>query len=79
MIHRNKIKNCPITVEDVVTASKILGKNVDALKGMTMRFKPEVVKRDLVRVPKDLMKLHKDIYLTEDIFLVNKIPFFLTL
>ena len=37
------------------------------------------MKRDIVKVPKELMKLHKDIYLTEDIFFVNKIPFFLTL
>ena len=33
----------------------------------------------LVRVSKELMKIHKDIYLTADMFLVNKIPFFLTL
>ena len=66
MIHSNKIKNCPVTVEDVATASKIWGKNVDALKGKTTRSKPEVVIRDLVRVPKELMKLHKDIYLTRE-------------
>ena len=69
VIHSNKIKNCPVTVEDVATASKIWGKSVDALKGKTTRRKPEVVKRDLVRVPKELMKLYKDIYLTTDIFL----------
>ena len=38
-----------------------------------------MVKRNLVKVPKELMKLHKDIYFTADIFFVNKIPFFLTL
>ena len=68
MIHSNQIKNCPVTVEDVATASKVWGNNVDALKGKTTRRKPEVVKRDLVKVPKELMKLHKDIYLTADIF-----------
>ena len=45
MIHSNQIKNCPITVEDVATASKIWGENVDALKGKTTRRKPEVVKK----------------------------------
>ena len=79
VIHSNKIKNFPVTVEDVATASKILGKNVDALKGNTTRRKPEVVKRDLFKVPKELMKLHKDIYLTAEICFVNKIPFFITL
>ena len=79
MIHSNQIKNFPVTVEDVATASKIWGKNVDALKGKTTRRKPEVVKMYLIKVPKEIMKLHKDIYLTADIFFVNKIPFFLTL
>ena len=50
VIHSNQIKNCPVTVEDVATASKIWGKNVDALKGKTTRRKPEVVKGDLVKV-----------------------------
>ena len=44
-----------------------------------MRRKPEVVKRDLVKVPKELMKLHKDLYLMADIFFVSNIPLFLTL
>ena len=39
VIHGNQIKNCLITVEDVATASKIWGKNVDALKGKTTRHK----------------------------------------
>ena len=64
MIHSNQIKNCPVIVEDVATASKIWGKNVDALKGKATRRKPEVVERDLFKVPKELIKLHKDIYLT---------------
>ena len=68
VIQSNQIKNCPVTVEDVSTASKIWGKNVDTLKGKTKRRKPEVVKRDLVKVPKELMKLYKYIYLTAEIF-----------
>jgi hypothetical protein len=35
--------------------------------------------RDFVKVPKDLLKLHKEVTMTADIFFVNKIPFFLTL
>jgi hypothetical protein len=37
------------------------------------------VAKDFVKVPKDLLKLHRDVTLTADIFFVNKIPFFLTL
>ena len=69
MLHRNQIKNCTVKVEDVATVSKIWGKNVDTIKGKTTGSKPEVVIRDLVKVPKDLMKLHKDIYLMAEIFL----------
>jgi hypothetical protein len=32
-----------------------------------------------VKVPKELLKLHKEVFLITDIFFVNKIPFFLTL
>ena len=36
--------------------------------------------KDFVKIPKELLKLHKDVFLTADIFVfVNKIPFFLTL
>ena len=35
--------------------------------------------KDFVKVPPDLLKLHRDVTLTADIFFVNKIPFFLTL
>jgi hypothetical protein len=32
-----------------------------------------------VKVPKELFKLHKEVFLTTDIFFMNKIPFLLTL
>ena len=34
---------------------------------------------DLVKVPEELVKLNKDIYLTADIFFVKGIPFILSL
>jgi hypothetical protein len=37
------------------------------------------VARDYVKVPMELMKLHKEVFLTTYIFFVNKIPLFLTL
>jgi hypothetical protein len=54
-------------------------KNIAALKGKTTRSKPNPVARDFVKVPVALLKLHKEVFLTVDIFFVNKIPFFLTL
>ena len=59
--------------------SKFGGKNVAALKGKTTQTKPDPVARDFVKVPVELLKLHKEVYITANLFFVNKIPFFLTL
>jgi hypothetical protein len=79
IIWSNQIKDCPVTVEHVDTALKIWGKNVMALKGKTTWTKPDLVARDFVKVPVELLNLHKEVYVTANLFFVNKIPFFLTL
>ena len=79
MIRSNQIKDCPVTVEDVYVALKIWGKNIVELKGKTTRSKPNTVARDSVKIPIDLLKLQKEVFLTLDIFFVKKIPFLLTL
>ena len=61
VIRSNQIKDCPVTVEDVEVATKIWGKNIAALKGKTTRRKPMPVARDYVKVPTELLKLHKKI------------------
>jgi hypothetical protein len=79
IIRSHQIKDSPVTVQDVETAISIWGKNISALKGKTTRKKSIPVSRDYVKVPKELLKLHQEVFLTADIFFVNKIPFFLTL
>jgi hypothetical protein len=79
IIRSNQIKDCPVTVPDVDVALKIWGKDISALKGKTTRKKTNPVARDFIKVPKELLQLHKEIFLTVDIFFVNKIPFLLTL
>jgi hypothetical protein len=79
MIRSNQIKDCPVTVNHVDTALKIWGKNVMALKGKTIWTKPDPVVRDFVKVPVELLNLHKEVYITANLFFVNKIPFFLML
>jgi hypothetical protein len=79
IIRSNQIKDCPVTVDHVDTALKIWGKNIVALKGKTTQTKPDLVARDFVKVPVELLKLHKEVYITADLFFVNKIPFFLML
>jgi hypothetical protein len=79
VIQSNQIKDCLVTVQDVNVALKIWGKKIAALKGKTTQSKPNPVAKDFVKVPVELLKLHKEVFLTADIFFVNKIPFFLTL
>jgi hypothetical protein len=79
IIRSNQIKDCPVTVNHVDTALKIWGKNVAALKGKTTWMKPDLAARNFVKVPVELLKLHKVVYITANIFFVNKIPFFLML
>jgi hypothetical protein len=78
VIRSNQIKDCPVTVQDIDVALKIWGKTIAALKGKTTRSKTIPVARDYVKVPLELMKLHKEVFLMTDIFFVNKNPFFLT-
>jgi hypothetical protein len=79
VIQSSQIKDCSVTVQYIDVDRKIWGKNIAALKGKTTRSKSIPVARDYVKVPMELMKLHKEVFLTTEIFFVNKIPFFLKL
>jgi hypothetical protein len=74
-IRSNQIKDFPVTIQDIELATKIWGKIISVLKGKTTRSKTHPVVRDYVKVPKELLKLHEEVFLTTDIFFVNKIPF----
>jgi hypothetical protein len=79
VIWSNQIKDCSVTIQDIDVATKIWDKNIAVLKGKTTRSKMHPVARDYVKVPKELLKLRKEVFLTTDIFFVNQISFFLTL
>ncbi len=79
IIWSNQIKDCPVTVKHIDTVLNIWGKNVTALKGKTTQKKQDPVATDFVKVPVELLKLHKEVYITANLFFVNKIPFFLML
>ena len=70
MIRSNHIKDCPVTVEGVDVALNIWGKNIAALKGNNTQSKPNILARDSAKIPIDLLKLHKEVLLTLDIFFV---------
>ena len=78
-IHSDQIKEFPVTVQDIDVTIAIWGKDIFAIKGKTTRKKKIPVTEDLIQVPKELINIHRDIFMTADIFFVNAIPFFLTL
>jgi hypothetical protein len=77
VIRSNQMKDCPVTIQYIDVATKIWGKNIAALKGKTTRSKKHPVARDYVKIPKELLKVHKEVFLTTDIFFVNKIMMFI--
>ena len=51
----------------------------DYLKGSRVQRKTKHVDGFKLKVPTEYLKLGKEVYLTCDVFFVNKIPFFITL
>ena len=68
VICSNQIKNCPVTVKDVDVSQKLWEKDSSVLKGKITRRKQNLVARDKVKIPVNLMKLHKEVFLICDIF-----------
>ena len=68
-----------MTVQDIDIAYAIWGKTIVGLKGNTTRNKPIHVAGYIVKVPKEIVKLHNEVFMTADIFFVNIIPFFISL
>ena len=73
------VRNSPVTLQDIKNCETIYGKDVAALKGKTVRKQPKSVATDIVKVPKEFLKLHNEVEVDMDIFFVNKIPFFISL
>jgi hypothetical protein len=75
MVQNGLISDCPVQVNDVDRAKHFHGKDGGLLKGKTTRHKPLPVVENIVPVPKHILTLHKDVFLTVDLFYVNKIVF----
>ena len=67
VVHSNQIKNCPLMLQDVNVAQNFWGKDIPSLKGKTNQRKPNGVARYQVKISVELMKLHKEVFLTYDI------------
>ncbi len=78
MVRKKLIANCPVTVQDIHNANRIFGPDLANLKGKTTRKQPEHVRVDYVKIPRDLVKMHKYVTLVADVMFVNGLPFLVT-
>jgi hypothetical protein len=75
LLRTNQIKNCPVMVEDVTIPDRIFGPNMSTLKGKSKRGTPRVAQKDIIEIPKELIKKHHNLELYIDVMFINKLPF----
>ncbi len=78
MVREKLITGCPVTVQDVHNANQFFGLDLANLRGKTTRTKPEHVRVDYVKIPRDFIKMHKYVTLVADVLFVNGLPFLVT-
>ena len=55
------VQNCPITEEDVMITEKIFGPDMSSLKGKSTRRQPKPMKKDLIKIPKEICEKHREL------------------
>ena len=80
MIRENRLKNCPINVEDALRAIDIYGQDIAALRGKTVRQQPIHVQAPTISpVPPAILQHHKKIHLYADVCFINNLPFLVSI
>ena len=79
MVQNNHIKNCDTTIQNIDVAQEIWIKDIDALKGKTTCNNTNVVAEGRIKIPRELQKLKKTVFLTAELFFVNGITFFISI
>ena len=79
MVSGKTLDNCSIVVSDITNARTIFGPNRPALKGKTVRQRPERIEPEYLGIPRDFYRLHHFVTLTADVMFVNGLAFFTTL
>ncbi len=72
------ISECEVTPDVVKAAEVIWGQLVLKMKGNMVRRTGKRIAQSIIKVPKELIKLHQDVELAIDCFFVNKHIFFTT-
>ena len=79
LIKANMLMNCSVIAEDVDRAMELFGHDVPNLKGKVVRKKPDVVKNEVVHIPRYILDKNKLIIMSTGICFVNTLPFLGTL
>jgi hypothetical protein len=59
IVKNNLLPNISISVNDIMNAEKIFGKDLGSLQGKTIRERPEVVKTSYIDLPIEIIKIHE--------------------
>ena len=78
MIGEKKLKNNPVSLNDVANALAIFGANVNRSKGAATRKKPHRVVGGRCKIPRDFYRLNKFVTLTVDVMFVCGVLFLVT-
>ena len=78
LIRMNMIKNCPVTMEDIVIAKKIYGPDPSKLKGKSTQSQPPAVINNDIELPNELTG-RDDLVLCMDIMFVWGMLFLTTI
>jgi hypothetical protein len=74
IVNDRRLRNCPITRDDVIAAEDIFGPDLGSLKGKTVRKASRKVELRMIPIPAMIMDRYKAVTLAADIMKVNKIP-----
>jgi hypothetical protein len=79
IVDGKRLRNNPVTRDDVIAAEDIFGPELGSLKGKTVRNASGRVELRLVPIPAVIMERYRRVTLAGDIMKVNKIPFMVSI
>ena len=75
MVRARMIPNSPVTLDDIKNSNKIFGPDVPSLKGEMVRQKSKPMVSNYVKIPKEVLQLHKTVLVAAYIMFVNGMEF----